>query len=1303
MVLLWLGIDFCRWDSLTSSKFHCATQKVSMKRLSSHSLWIAWLVAVWGPVLPVPGAVVINEIHYLPSSLTVAEEFVELFNTGPDAVDLTGWRFVDGIYYTFPPETGLEAGGYLIVAARPESYTRLDPSILVLGPYGGILSNDGENVALAAPDGAWVDHVAYQDEEGWPPEADGQGPSLERLHPEMPSSQPASWTAGPPGGTPGRKNQNAIPSPLPVVTDVRHDPVTPASYQSVWIRGRVIHNRPLQAVYLFYKEEDMAAYVQVEMFDDGLRGDEQAGDGIYGGEIPGFRNGQIIEFYIRAVDEAGQEGLFPLERAGKPAIYLVDDSVYATSLPLYRIVMRAKDERTLRTRSVTSNEQLPATFISGTDVFYNVGVRFRGKGSRYAEPKSYRVDFTASRHFGTVRKMNLNAVNPHRQFVGLECFRILRMPAPVMNFVSLAFNQTLVPNYIQVERTDRYAMERLFGNGDGNLYRGIEQANLDYRGEDQAPYRPHYMKITNELQNDYTDIVDLCRAFSATSDTEFVEALSREINVRQWIRWFALKEILNDREGGLSLERGDDYYIYKNPGDDLFYLLPWDLDTVIVRPFEAVHHHGTPAVQRLLRHPELARFYYGEILNILDHELTPEVMDSIIDRTAPVATPNQRAEMKQIFREMREFLYASIPRALTVQVDNTSNVTLVQEGDTWRFFRGLSAPPADWKQNGFDDSAWESGPGGFGYGDNDDRTVLQDMQNNYTTVFIRRTFPVSSPDAYKRLILNVLVDDGFVAYLNGREVARLNVNGEPTYRSTASQSLEANQVQQFFVSNPSEILVAGENTLAIVGVNVNLTSSDLSLAVRLEGESYLSGFLRLRGRVDASLTTGVQVNGAAVDYVPWKAEWEYATGLADGRNVFRIEALNAEGQVLDATRVAIYHNVPPPSDGIEILGDEMWTAEQSPVRVEQNLFVPPADTLTIGAGVTVRMASGAAIIVQGTMTVMGTEDNPVRFVPQDEGIRWGGIVVDRARGIAEFHHAQFSGTREFFFRNVNYPAAVNVRASTAIVENSFFTAMDGLGIQARDSRLIVTGNHFWDMGEMLHCARSYAWVVGNRFEQVRGYSDAIDFDEGMDPASLIRGNTILGSEDDGVDLFQCSIRVENNWIAHCRDKGISLEGESTPVLINNVILDSNIGVAVKDACQAKLIHSTIVSCVTGVALYEKNPGQDSGRAEILNTVIWNTDRSLLWDEQSYLLLTHSLLMQLPELLQENNWSLDPLFEDPANGRLMPRPDSPLIDHGVPAGVAADIAGRARPQGAEPDIGAYEFFIENAVKTWDLHY
>ncbi len=1259
--------------------------------------------AFFGFGRPIYAAVVINEIMYLPASLQVDEEFVELFNYGSTEVDLSGWQFADGIDYTFPPGSRIAAGGYLIVAARPDYYRTMEPSIHVLGPYAGILSNDGENVALAGPDGVWVDHVEYGDEQGWPPEADGLGPSLERLHAEMPSSEPAAWKAGPQGGTPGHANQNALPRPRPVVSNARHSPAAPAPGQPVWVQGRVMHSRPMRSVNLLYKEENAAAYTRVEMRDDGQAGDAQAGDGIYGGEIPAFPDGQIIEFHIQAVDEDGQEGMFPVDGPAKSAIYLVDGSAYAASLPVYRIVMRKQDERTLRTRNVTSNEELPATFIAGENVYYNVGVRFRGKGSRYAEPKSYRVNFTRSRHFGTIRKLNLNAVNPERQFVGLECFRLLRMPAPVMNFVSLAYNQTFVPDYIQVERMDRYAMERLFGDGDGNLYRGIEQANFDYRGEDQNSYKPHYMKITNELQNDYADIVDLSRAFSATSDDEFVEALSREINIRQWIRWFALKEILNDREGGLSLERGDDYYIYKNPADGLFYLLPWDQDTVIVRPFEAVHHHGTPAVQRLLRHPELARFYYAEILNILDYELTPEVMDSIIDRTAPVADPNQRAELKQIFREERAFLYARIPRSLTVQADNTSTVILINEADSWRFFRGISPPPPAWKENGFDDSGWESGPGGFGYGDNDDRTVLRDMQNNYTTVFIRKTFSLPSPEILKRLILNVRVDDGFVAYLNGVEVARVNVDGEPTYRSTAPQSLEANQFQAYYITNPGAILVSGINTLAVVGVNVNLTSSDLSLAVQLEGESLMSGYLRLHGQVPASLTTAVRVNGTPVSFVPWKAEWEYASELVDGRNLFKIEALDAEAQVIGATRVVLYHNAAPPTDGVEIEGDEFWPEAASPVWVERNIIVPPADTLTIGAGVTVQMASGAAIIVYGTMTVEGTEEKPVQFVPAVEGERWGGIVVVQARGVTRIRHAAIRGAREFSFRGVNYPAAVNVRGATAVVENCFFTAMDGLGIETGDSRITVTGNHFLEMGEMLHCARSFARVEDNRFENVRGYSDAIDFDEGMDPASIIRGNTILGTEDDGIDLLRASIRIEGNWIQRCHDKGISLEGISTPVLINNVIQEANIGVAVKDACQARLVHSTIVSCTTGIDLYEKNPGMEGGQAEIVNTVVWNTTQSLLWDENSALQLVNSDLMQLPDALREGNWSQDPRFEDPENGGVMPLEDSPLIDTGIEAGVETDITGQSRPQGKGPDIGAYEFLVKNWIKTWTLHY
>src|SRR5947199_5142010 len=42
---------------------------------------------------------VINEIFYHPTSTNVLEEWVELYNPGTNAIDLTGWQFVNGMHF----------------------------------------------------------------------------------------------------------------------------------------------------------------------------------------------------------------------------------------------------------------------------------------------------------------------------------------------------------------------------------------------------------------------------------------------------------------------------------------------------------------------------------------------------------------------------------------------------------------------------------------------------------------------------------------------------------------------------------------------------------------------------------------------------------------------------------------------------------------------------------------------------------------------------------------------------------------------------------------------------------------------------------------------------------------------------------------------------------------------------------------------------------------------------------------------------------------------------------------------------
>ena len=90
-------------------------------------------------------AVVINEIHYNPADNTKLEEFIELYNTGSTAVDLSGWAFTDGVDFTFAPGQQIAAGGYVVVAQDPATMLA-EFGVAAVGAYSGGLNSDGEKI-----------------------------------------------------------------------------------------------------------------------------------------------------------------------------------------------------------------------------------------------------------------------------------------------------------------------------------------------------------------------------------------------------------------------------------------------------------------------------------------------------------------------------------------------------------------------------------------------------------------------------------------------------------------------------------------------------------------------------------------------------------------------------------------------------------------------------------------------------------------------------------------------------------------------------------------------------------------------------------------------------------------------------------------------------------------------------------------------------------------------------------------------------------------------------------------------------
>lgn len=156
--------------------------------------------------------------------------------------------------------------------------------------------------------------------------------------------------------------------------------------------------------------------------------------------------------------------------------------------------------------------------------------------------------------------------------------------------------------------------------------------------------------------------------------------------------------------------------------------------------------------------------------------------------------------------------------------------TALYESDEWRYFLGTTQPPADWNTLGFNPGAWPSGNGGFGYGDGDDVTIVP---NGTISVYYRRVFTVADPDQLLEAVLSMDYDDGFVAYLNGQEIARSNnLSGPVDHTSLAVPDREATGLPpEAFPINAlalANLLVAGDNVLAIEVHNTATSSSDLT-------------------------------------------------------------------------------------------------------------------------------------------------------------------------------------------------------------------------------------------------------------------------------------------------------------------------------------------------------------------------------------------------------------------------------------------------------------------------------------------
>ncbi|MFL3006671.1 MAG: CotH kinase family protein [Candidatus Neomarinimicrobiota bacterium] len=161
--------------------------------------------------------------------------------------------------------------------------------------------------------------------------------------------------------------------------------------------------------------------------------------------------------------------------------------------------------------------------------------------------------------------------------------------------------------------------------------------------------------------------------------------------------------------------------------------------------------------------------------------------------------------------------------------------TAIFASDEWKYIVPDAEPSSNWNEVNFDEATWINSQGGFGYGDGDDGTIIGPA----ISVYFRKFFNVFDKNKLSCAILSADYDDGYIAYLNGIEISRSYNLPEPgifvSFDETTYSDHEASLyngglpdnifLDSLFLNN---LLVDGENVLAIQVHNVGMNSSDMS-------------------------------------------------------------------------------------------------------------------------------------------------------------------------------------------------------------------------------------------------------------------------------------------------------------------------------------------------------------------------------------------------------------------------------------------------------------------------------------------
>ena len=572
---------------------------------------------------------------------------------------------------------------------------------------------------------------------------------------------------------------------------------------------------------------------------------------------------------------------------------------------------------------------------------------------------------------------------------------------------------------------------------------------------------------------------------------------------------------------------------------------------------------------------------------------------------------------------------------------------------TWKYNDTGNNLGPSWKDKDFDDQSWSSGQAELGYGDGDEKTVVNytgGSNNKNITTYFRKTFEIADISSVQQLRISLKCDDGAVVFINGTEVARENLpSGTITYNTTALVSVGGASEDDYSIyMTDNSVVVNGTNTIAVEIHQSSSSSSDISFDLSLDAQ-----------QID---TTSF-----------------YSTSNEINTN-------QSENLIL----TAVFENSGQCMLPSEITSDMELTMACSPYVVPDDVTIAEGATLSIEPGVELWMDDGVSITINGRLNAAGTETAPIFFNsnPDSQEHKWG---------ILRFVGADTSRLSHVVIENASIGnhslrevAAISAFHSVLVMDNMTLENNYANPIAARYSDITLTNSslHSEITGDLINVKYGKGYIRNCTF---RGNdmpdTDAIDYDDVTN--GVIRNcviHNLFGSNSDAIDIGeQCeNINIDSVFVYNITDKGVSVGQQSSVHISQSVFTNCTLGAGLKDSSDVTIDHCTYYGVNTAVACYEKNVGDAGGNGIVTSSILSNTyDETILADDFSSLIVTYSQSDNDTLPAGKQNYFMDPVLNDPNNFKLSLSGYSPCFNKGLTGNIGADIS--FSPEESQPYI------------------